>query len=238
MQFQPFNSIMISNQSWNFLKVEFEKPYFSDLMTFVNAEFEKNPTGIFPKKEQIFRAFDSCNFEDVKVVILGQDPYPTKGHAHGLCFSVQPDLKKLPKSLINIFKELDADSNLVSKRSNDQRNGDLTHWAKQGVFLLNSILTVREGEPMSHANKGWELFTDAVLKHISENREGVVFLLWGSKAIEKVSHLNLAKHLVLTSVHPSPLSAYRGFFGCNHFSKANQFIAKNGEVEINWQLFC
>lgn len=225
---------MISNQSWNFLKAEFEKPYFSDLMTFVNAEFEKNPTGIFPKKEQIFCAFDSCNFEDVKVVILGQDPYPTEGHAHGLCFSVQPDLKKLPKSLINIFKEIDADSNLVSKRSSDQRNGDLTHWAKQGVFLLNSILTVREGEPMSHANKGWELFTDAVLKHISENREGVVFMLWGSKAIEKVSHLNLTKHLVLTSVHPSPLSAYRGFFGCNHFSKANQFISQNGGVEINW----
>jgi len=228
------NISAFSSSSWSFLKPELHKSYFTELKQFVESEYSDKSMTVFPNKGEIFRAFDSCKFEDVKVVILGQDPYPTIGHANGLCFSVQPDLKKLPKSLVNIFKEIDSDLN-HEKNITENRNGDLTRWAKQGVFLLNTILTVRKGESMSHANQGWETFTDEVLESISEKGTGIVFMLWGNKAQEKLEHLDLSKHLVLNSVHPSPLSAYRGFFGCKHFSKANEYLKKIGKTPIDWR---
>lgn len=216
--------------SWNeLLKKEFAKSYFNELLNFVEKEYLEAPLSIFPPKNQIFRAFQICPVENVKVVIIGQDPYPTKGYANGLCFSLNPTVKPLAKSLINIFKEIESDVTCPIPS-----NGDLSRWSEQGVLLLNSILTVREGQPLSHQNKGWEKFTDAVIEQLVLKKEGIVFLLWGSKAIEKVAHLNMANHLVLTSVHPSPLSAYRGFFGCKHFSRTNEYLKKTGKSEIYW----
>lgn len=218
-------------QSWkNQLQSEFEKPYFNDLVNFVKSEYKKYPGSIFPEGHQIFRAFDACSFENVKVVILGQDPYPTKGHAHGLCFSVEPDVHPLPKSLINIYKEITDDLGIDLS----DRNGDLNHWAEQGVLLLNATLTVREGTPESHANKGWEIFTDAVIQKLAENRTEIVYMLWGSKAIRKAERVPKENNLILTSPHPSPLSAYRGFFGCRHFSKANEYLILQGKSAIKW----
>lgn len=217
-------------ESWKkLLSPEFERPYFQELTSFVKSEYQKYPGQIFPKGNQIFRAFDACPLEKVEVVILGQDPYPTKGHAHGLCFSVEPDVRPLPKSLINIYKELDQEGFPTAGR-----NGDLIHWAEQGVLMLNAVLTVREGEPGSHAGKGWEMFTDAVISALNENRSGIVYMLWGSKAQQKASVVDPNKNLILTSPHPSPLSAHRGFFGCGHFRKANEYLVTQGKSPINW----
>jgi uracil-DNA glycosylase len=218
------------DESWRtVLSTEFEKPYFTELIQKVRAAYQEKPQQIFPKGAQIFRAFDTCPFHQVKVVILGQDPYPTKGHAHGLCFSVEPDVRPLPKSLNNIFKELQADLGLPFPE-----NGNLIAWAQQGVLLLNSILTVEEGMPDSHKNFGWEIFTDAVIAQINAQKNNVVFILWGAKAAQKASFIDNSKHLILKSVHPSPLSAHRGFFGCRHFSKTNAFLRMTQQQEIQW----
>lgn len=216
--------------SWKeILNDEFTKPYFIQLTEEVRRLYLEKKGSIFPKGSQIFRAFDLCSFDDVKVVILGQDPYPTKGHAHGLCFSVEPDVRPFPKSLNNIFKEIQSD--LGKPFPSD---GNLKRWAKQGVLLLNTILTVEEGKPDSHKGFGWERFTDAVIQKINSEKEGVVFILWGSKAISKEVMIDKSKHLILKSVHPSPLSAHRGFFGCKHFSKANEFLRLIEKPEIDW----
>jgi len=217
-------------KSWSiFLQEEFEKKYFIELMNFVDTEYSTYPGAIFPDKNQIFKVFESCSFDDVKVVILGQDPYPTKGHAHGLCFSVESDIKPLPKSLVSIFKEIETDLNLTFPV-----NGNLERWAKQGVLLLNSVLTVREGEAASHSKKGWERFTDAVIEKLSKQKEEVVYILWGSKAQEKGKTIDVVKNCVLSAPHPSPLSSYRGFFGCKHFSKTNTYLELKGKDVINW----
>lgn len=217
------------DSSWeNRLEKEFSKPYFEALRTFVNNEYEKTPGSIFPEKNQILRAFEACPFDKVKVVLLGQDPYPTKGHAHGLCFSVEPDVRPLPKSLINIFKELESDLGITPPE-----NGDLNHWAEQGVLMLNAILTVREGEPLSHKKRGWETFTDAVIQALSE-KEGVVYILWGNGAIKKAESVDGSRNLILSSSHPSPLGAYRSFWGSKPFSRANDYLKSVGGDEINW----
>jgi uracil-DNA glycosylase len=210
------------------LEDQFEQPYFKDLTQFVRAEYLANPDAVFPPGPKIFNAFDSCPLDKVKVVVLGQDPYPTKGHAHGLCFSVQPEVRPLPKSLINIFTELKDDVGVV------RHNGDLTSWADQGVLLLNSVLTVREGEPGSHANRGWELFTDAVINVLNQRRTNVVYVLWGSYAQQKAKHLNRDTNFIIESPHPSPLSAYRGFFSSRPFSRTNEYLIQNGLEPIIW----
>lgn len=210
------------------LKNEFTKPYFLELVNFVKSEYALNKDSIFPKPNEIFRAFNECSFDEVKVVILGQDPYPTRGHAHGLCFSVGENVRPLPKSLQNIFKELTAEYG-----SYKYENGSLVRWAQQGVLLLNSVLTVKEGEAASHSNRGWEKFTDAVIESLSR-KKNIVYILWGSKAIDKAKSVNYNENCVLTSVHPSPLSAHRGFFGCNHFIKANDYLVGKGLDPIVW----
>ncbi len=211
------------------LSNEFEKDYFKSLIEFVKSEYATHKDGIFPKGNEIFKAFDACPFDQVKVVILGQDPYPTRGHAHGLCFSVEPHVRPLPKSLNNIYKELETDLGIAPRD-----NGDLRHWADQGVFMLNSVLTVREGEANSHKNKGWEKFTDAVIEKLAEKREGIVYILWGSKAQEKGRVVNASKNKIITSPHPSPLSSYRGFFGSKPFSQTNAYLTSIGKEPIRW----
>jgi uracil-DNA glycosylase len=211
------------------LEGELEKPYFEALARRLDERYLENPEGVFPSKHQVFNAFECCSWQDVKVVILGQDPYPTKGHANGLCFSVASDVKPLPKSLNNIFKERKTDLQLP-----DLHNGNLEHWARQGVLLLNSVLTVEEGKPDSHKNWGWEQFTDAVIAHIASEKSNIVFMLWGAKAQKKASQIDPANHLILKAVHPSPLAAHRGFFGCKHFSKTNAFLRMVGAREIQW----
>ncbi len=208
------------------LAEEFEKDYFLKLIEFVRGEYKTQK--IFPPGKLIFNAFDQCPFDRLKVVILGQDPYHGPGQAHGLCFSVN-DGVPFPPSLRNIFKELKSD---VGKEI--PATGNLTEWANQGVLLLNATLTVRAHQAASHQKKGWEEFTDAVIQIISQRKEKVVFLLWGNYAISKSKFIDRDKHLVLTSVHPSPLSANRGFFGNNHFSSANRFLSDNGIEPINW----
>ncbi|MFT5859504.1 MAG: uracil-DNA glycosylase [Flavobacteriaceae bacterium] len=211
------------------LSGEFDKTYFKQLVDFVRNEYEEYSDTIFPKENEIFRAFEQCPFEEVKVVILGQDPYPTRGNANGLCFSVESNVRPLPKSLVNIYTEIKSD---VGRTFHE--NGDLNRWASQGVLLLNSVLTVREGEPDSHKNKGWEQFTDAVIQQLNSEKSDVVYILWGNKAIRKAKNVSREKNLVLTAPHPSPLSSYRGFFGCKHFSKTNDYLAKLGKQEIIW----
>ncbi len=211
------------------LNNEFSKTYFENLILFLDSELDKHGDAIFPSSESIFKAFNECTFDNVKVVIIGQDPYPTRGHANGLCFSVEDDVKPFPKSLVNIFKEIESDLNIPFPI-----NGNLERWAKQGVLLLNSILTVREGEAGSHANKGWEFFTDEVISQLNLNKENVVYLLWGAKAHGKGNGIDTSKNLVLKSVHPSPLSSYRGFFGCKHFSKTNEYLRSIKSKEIEW----
>jgi uracil-DNA glycosylase len=216
--------------SWhNALQKEFEQPYFEKLIQFVQAEYASHTTTVFPTESQVFRALDLCPLNKVKVVILGQDPYPTRGHAHGLCFSVEEHVRPLPKSLNNIFKELETDLGIPFPP-----NGNLNRWAEQGVLLLNSVLTVREGHADSHAGKGWELFTDAVIRTVSEQRNGVVYLLWGSKAQKKAEFVDSSTNLVLKSVHPSPLSAHRGYFGSKHFSQTNDYLLAHGKQTIVW----
>ena len=208
------------------LQEEFDKDYFVKLTGFVREEYKTQQ--IFPPASLIFNAFDSCPFDQVKVVIIGQDPYHGVGQAHGLCFSVNDGID-FPPSLINIFKEIERDLGKPFPRS-----GNLIRWAQQGVLLLNATLTVRAHTAGSHQGKGWETFTDAVIRTLASERENIVFMLWGSYAQQKGSVINPTKHLVLKSVHPSPLSAYRGFIGCGHFSSANRFLKEKGLTEINW----
>lgn len=210
------------------LSEEFTKSYFATLTEKVRSEYTTSGSRIYPPASRIFAAFDTTPFDSVRVVIIGQDPYHGPGQANGLCFSVNPGVE-IPPSLRNIFREVSSDTG--SERPVD---GDLTRWAKQGVFLLNSVLTVREHQPKSHAGIGWEIFTDAVVRTLSEKRENLVFMLWGSDAIKKGSVIDSGKHLVLRSVHPSPLSATRGFFGNHHFSKANEYLAAHGVSPVNW----
>lgn len=213
--------------SWkNQLSEEFKKPYFDQLIGFVKSEYKSHT--VYPPGKEIFRAFDECDFSDVKVVIIGQDPYHGPGQANGLCFSVHEGVR-VPPSLVNIFKEIHADLGKPIPKS-----GELERWAEQGVLLLNATLTVRSGEPGSHQNKGWETFTDAVIKKISDEKNNVVFLLWGAYAQKKGEVIDRNKHLVLMSAHPSPFSADRGFFGNKHFSKANTYLKSKGLKEIEW----
>ncbi len=213
--------------SWKeILADEFEKPYFSLLTSFVKKEYQS--TRCYPPAPLIFNAFNLCPFDQVKVVIIGQDPYHGYGQAHGLCFSVN-DGVQFPPSLVNIFKEIERDLQIPFPQS-----GNLTRWANQGVFLLNATLSVREGMAGSHQNKGWEEFTDRVIKEISDKKSNVVFMLWGSYAQRKGAVIDTRKHLVLKAVHPSPLSAYRGFIGCGHFRQANDYLASKGLTPIQW----
>lgn len=217
-------------ESWkNVLKNEFSKPYFLEAVTFLKTEKALNKT-IFPPGQLIFNAFNTTPFDKVKVVLLGQDPYHGKGQAHGLSFSVPPGVKP-PPSLINIFKELNADTGMPIPN-----HGNLTHWAEQGVLLLNASLTVRENEPASHAKIGWTAFTDAVISKISAEKKNIVFLLWGKFAQEKQVLIDETKHLVLKAAHPSPYSANNGFFGCRHFSKTNEYLMRNGIDPVDWRL--
>ncbi|MFN8333788.1 MAG: uracil-DNA glycosylase [Cyclobacteriaceae bacterium] len=208
------------------LAEEFQKPYFEQLTAFVKSEYQTHT--VYPPGKEIFRAFDECDFANVKVVILGQDPYHGPGQANGLCFSVHEGVR-VPPSLVNIFKEIHADLGKPIPAS-----GELERWAEQGVLLLNATLTVRAASPGSHQNKGWETFTDAVIKKISDEKQNVVFLLWGAYAQKKGEIIDRNKHLVLMSAHPSPFSADRGFFGCKHFSKANAYLKSMGLKEIEW----
>lgn len=208
------------------LAEEFEQPYFKELADFVRMEYSHGV--IFPPAGKIFNAFDSCPFDQVKVVILGQDPYHEPGQAHGLSFSV-PDNVSFPPSLRNIFKEIQDDLGLPVPQS-----GDLSRWARQGVLLLNSTLTVRGGQAGSHQGHGWETFTDAVIRQLAEKRDGLVFILWGSYARRKGAFIDRNRHLVLESAHPSPLSAYNGFFGNHHFSRANVWLEQHGMSPIFW----
>lgn len=210
------------------LGAEFEKPYFAALSDLVRREYSNPGCKVYPPAGKIFSAFDSTPFEDVKVVIIGQDPYHGPGQANGLCFSVNPGIE-IPPSLRNIFQEIHTDTGNPIPAS-----GDLSRWAEQGVLLLNASLTVREHQPKSHSGIGWETFTDAAVHALAENRKGLVFLLWGSDAIRKGAFIDRSRHLVLTAPHPSPLSAYRGFFGCRHFSKANEYLIAHGKTPINW----
>ena len=215
-------------ESWKrVLGDEFDKDYFIKLTDFVRAQYLSGKK-IYPAPKNIFNAFNLCPFDDVRVVIIGQDPYHEPGQAHGLCFSV-PDGITPPPSLVNIYKEIESDLGRPSAT-----HGDLTAWARQGVLLLNSTLTVAAHLAASHVGRGWEEFTDAVIRALATRREGVVYMLWGSYAQRKASIVDENKNLVLKSVHPSPLSAYRGFFGCKHFSRANEYLAAHGGKPINW----
>jgi len=216
--------------SWKeILHAEFNKPYFEQIAHHLKTEKAQGKI-IYPPGQYIFNAFDTTHFDHIKVVILGQDPYHGPHQAHGLCFSVQDGILP-PPSLINIFKELNDDIGVPFPQS-----GNLAKWAQHGVFLLNASLTVRAGEPMSHAKIGWATFTDTVIKKISEEKEHVVFMLWGKFAQEKRILVDEQKHLILKSVHPSPLSAHGGFFGCKHFSKANEYLMSKGIDPVDWSL--
>lgn len=206
---------------------EFEAEYFKQLADFVRAEYKK--TAVFPPPKHIFRAFDLCPFEATKVVIIGQDPYHGPGQANGLCFAV-PERTELPPSLQNIFKEISSDLGIEPLPS-----GDLSRWAAQGVLLLNATLTVRSHAAGSHQNKGWEQFTDAAIQKLSQEKDHLVFLLWGNYARKKGAHIDRTKHLVLESAHPSPLSAHKGFFGNKHFSQTNAYLIQHGQQEIDWR---
>ncbi len=213
--------------SWQaHLQKEFDKPYFENLIAFVKQEYAHHT--VYPPGRLIFNAFNLCPFDKVKVVLIGQDPYHEPGQAHGLCFSVN-DGVQFPPSLNNIFKEIKDDTGADIPTS-----GNLTRWAEQGVLLLNATLTVREHMAGSHQKHGWEEFTDAVIRIISEEREGIVFILWGSYAQSKAQLIDSSKHFILKSAHPSPLSAYRGFFGNHHFSLTNMYLQKNGKTPIKW----
>lgn len=218
----------ITNDWQQPLEVEFKKPYYKDLYKKVLEEYRSRQN--FPNPDDIFNAFHLTPLKDVKVVILGQDPYHNDGQAHGLCFSVKPDVE-VPPSLVNIYKELQDD--LGCRIPN---NGYLVKWAKQGVLMLNTVLTVRAHQANSHRGIGWEQFTDAVIRAVDAQDRPIVFLLWGRPAQMKKSMLHNPKHLILEAPHPSPLSAYRGFFGCKHFSQTNAFLEKNGLAPIDWQI--
>jgi uracil-DNA glycosylase len=215
-------------ESWKkALSAEFDSIYFERLASFVRSAYAKGT--VYPPAKNIFEAFNRTPFDKVKVVILGQDPYHEPNQAHGLCFSVQ-DGVRLPPSLVNIYKELETEY----KAPFLNRNGDLSHWAEQGVLLLNATLTVEAGNAGSHQGKGWEMFTDAAIARLSELRENLVFMLWGGYARRKGTVIDRRRHLVLECAHPSPLSVYRGFFGCGHFKKANEYLSEHGIEEIKW----
>ena len=218
----------ISNDWAEKICAEYKKPYYRDLFNFIRDEYSK--VVVYPPSEDIFNAMHLTPLSKVKCVILGQDPYHEPGQAHGLCFSVKPDVK-IPPSLENIYKELHDDIGFSIPN-----HGYLEEWAKQGVLLLNTVLTVQAHRAFSHRGKGWEQFTDAIIRTVNEVDRPIVFLLWGKPAQEKKALLNNPKHLILEAPHPSPLSAYRGFFGCRHFSKANDFLMQNGETPIDWTL--
>jgi uracil-DNA glycosylase len=214
---------------WNeYLKPEYGKEYYRNLYRTIKEEYAKGP--VFPESDRIFEAFHLTPLADVKVVIIGQDPYHNIGQAHGLCFSVQPGIE-IPPSLVNIYKELQDDLGCSIPN-----NGYLTKWAEQGVLLLNTVLTVRAHQANSHRGIGWEEFTDAAIRILNEQDRPIVYLLWGKPAQSKKRMLNNPKHLILEAPHPSPLSAYRGFFGCRHFSKTNEFLTEHGLTPIDWQI--
>lgn len=224
------NSINLDPSWLKFLEKEFSQNYMLKLMSFLATEQHQNKV-ILPKKNEWFNALNSTPLEKVKVVILGQDPYPTPGHAHGLCFSVLPEVKPLPKSLLNINKELLADLAI-----DNQHTGYLQPWSEQGVLLLNAVLTVEAGHANAHQNRGWEQFTDKVIETINNNCENIVFILWGAYAQKKGKKIDREKHLVIQSPHPSPLSAYRGFFGSKPFSTTNNYLLNHGKHPVNWKL--
>ncbi|MEN8249911.1 MAG: uracil-DNA glycosylase [Bacteroidota bacterium] len=214
-------------ESWkNALDDEFEKPYFQTLTGFVREEYINYK--VYPPAKQIFSAYDNCPLNDVKVVIIGQDPYHGHGQAHGLCFSVGEEVK-MPPSLVNIFKELQSDLGIAPPP-----NGSLIRWAKQGVLLINATLTVRASSPGSHQNKGWEEFTDSTIRVVNDLKENVVFILWGAYAQKKGEIIDRTKHEVIESAHPSPFAAYRGFFGSRPFSKTNEYLTSQGKAPIEW----
>ncbi|MGD9477240.1 uracil-DNA glycosylase [Shinella sp. G-2] len=217
-------------ESWKApLAAEFSSPYMAELKAFL-LEQKQEGRRVFPKGAEYFRALDLTPLDEVRVVILGQDPYHGEGQAHGLCFSVQPGVR-IPPSLVNIYKEMQEDLGIAPAR-----HGFLEHWARQGVLLLNSVLTVEMGRAASHQGRGWERFTDAVIRAVNEQEKPVVFILWGSYAQKKAAFVDRSRHLVLRSPHPSPLSAHNGFFGTRPFSKANEFLEKHGRTPIDWQL--
>jgi len=220
----------MSNWS-SFLNHELSQTYMQQTLEYI-ANKRGEGTAVYPPKSQVFSAFDATPLSDIKVVILGQDPYHGEGQAHGLCFSVLPEVKKLPPSLKNIYKELVTDINGFTT----PEHGYLQGWAKQGVFLLNTVLTVEQGQAHSHKHLGWEQFTDNVIAHINEHCQGVVFILWGAHAQKKGKSIDRQRHHVLAGPHPSPLSAHRGFFGCQHFSKTNELLIGQGAQPINWQV--
>lgn len=209
------------------IEIEQQKPYYGKLKEEIDKKYENSI--VFPEKQNIFKAFSLTKFEDLKVVILGQDPYHGFGQAQGLSFSTPSNIKN-PPSMVNILKEINDD---LGKKSVCE-DGDLIPWAKQGIMLLNTILTVEQGLAKSHHNLGWEIFTDNIIKYISDNKENVIFLLWGSPAISKTKLIDKNKHFILTAPHPSPLSVYRGFYGCKHFSKTNEILKKLNKEEIIW----
>ena len=217
------------SESWkNLLQEEFDKPYFEELTRFVKSEYSAGQ--VFPAGRNIFRAFDKCPFYKLKVVIIGQDPYHEIGQAHGLSFSVKPGIA-IPPSLRNIYKELNSDLGCYIPN-----NGFLEKWAHQGVLLLNNVLTVRQAQPNSHKTCGWEIFTDKVIVELNKREKPIVFMFWGANAKKKEMLVTNQNHLILKAAHPSPLSAYNGFFGCKHFSKANEFLNNNGFTAIDWQI--
>jgi uracil-DNA glycosylase len=219
--------MQITNKSWNSkLGNELNLPYFKSLISYIDQRYKS--AIVYPKKELILNCLNHFDFEKTKVVIIGQDPYHGENQANGLAFSVQKN-QTLPPSLKNIFKEIESDLGIINS------SGDLSPWSKQGVLLLNTTLTVEKGIPLSHANKGWETFTDHIIKTISNDLNGVIFLLWGNKAILKKKLIDGKDHLILSAPHPSPLSVYRGFYGCKHFSKVNLLLEKVHKTPINWQ---
>lgn len=220
---------MITNDWQEALKDEFKQPYYRELYHFVREEY--STTTVYPPADDIFNALHFTPLNEVKVVILGQDPYHNVHQAHGLCFSVLPDQPEIPPSLQNIYKELQSD--MGCKIPN---NGYLEKWARQGVLMLNTVLTVRAHQANSHQNKGWEQFTDAIIREVNKIDRPVVYLLWGRPAQSKIPMLTNPKHLILKAPHPSPLSAYRGFFGCKHFSQTNEFLKTHGLEEVDWQI--
>ena len=220
--------VKISNSWQKRLQKEFDQPYFARLAAFVKEEYAYYQ--VLPKGSQIFHIFNACPFEQVKVVILGQDPYPTPGQYYGVCFSV-PEHTPIPGSLANIYQEIHTDLGLPVPTS-----GCLDKWVEQGVFSMNTVLTVRAYQTGSHKGKGWETFTDAVIRLLSEERKHLVFMLWGAYAKEKIPLIDQHKHLILTAAHPSPRSADHGFFGCRHFSKANAFLVQHGMTPIDWSV--
>ncbi len=223
----PEDGEMTIGNDWDeVLAGEFTKEYFAKLRAFVEAEYASHK--IYPPKRDIFNALAACPYSETKVVILGQDPYHGEGQAHGLCFSVNRGVK-IPPSLVNIYKELEQDLGVKPPQ-----HGCLTSWAEQGVLLLNAVLTVREGEPNSHKGKGWEIFTDAIIRKLNEREKPMVFILWGANAKAKQELITNNRHLILTGAHPSPLSAYNGFFGGAYFSRANRFLSLENQEPIDW----